>query len=120
MISQAGGSLSWYKSPEIWRIGKYNFYNLPTDGNGLFVYIKDKKTGKVWTPTVIPCDVKPDEWKKATVKSRFRGCKYTITIDNTAGCGYSVKKIFVDGKKFDGEYILSSAPTAEIAVVMGK
>ena len=42
MISQAGGSLSWYKSPEIWRIGRYNFYNLPTDGNGLFIYIKDK------------------------------------------------------------------------------
>ena len=31
MISQAGGNLSWYKSPQIWRIGKYNFYNLPVN-----------------------------------------------------------------------------------------
>ena len=30
MISQAGGSLSRYNSPEIWRIGRYNLYNLPT------------------------------------------------------------------------------------------
>ena len=65
MISHAGGSLSWYRSPEIWRIGRYNFYNLPTDGNGLFIYVKDHKTGKIWNPTIIPCDVKPDEWYSA-------------------------------------------------------
>ncbi len=54
MISQAGGNLSWYKSPEIWRIGRYPFYLLPTDENGLFVYIKDLKTGKVWNPNFLP------------------------------------------------------------------
>ena len=41
MISQAGGNLSWYKSPEIWRIGRYHFFNTPTDAQGLFLYIKD-------------------------------------------------------------------------------
>ena len=60
MISQAGGNLSWYKSPQIWRIGKYNFYNMPIDISGLFVYIKDFSTGKTWNPTVIPCDEKLD------------------------------------------------------------
>ena len=54
MISHAGGNLSWYKSPEIWRIGRYPFYLLPTDENGLFVYIKDLKTGKVWNPNFLP------------------------------------------------------------------
>ena len=54
MISQAGGNLSWYKSPEIWRIGRYPFYLLPTDENGLFIYIKDLKTGKVWNPNFLP------------------------------------------------------------------
>ncbi len=65
MMSQAGGSLSWYKSPQIWRIGKYNFYNLPIDGNGLFIYIKDLSTGKVWNPTFMPCGEKPDVWQSA-------------------------------------------------------
>ena len=65
MISQAGGNLSWYKSPQIWRIGKYNFYNMPIDISGLFVYIKDFSTGKTWNPTVIPCDEKLDFWQSA-------------------------------------------------------
>lgn len=60
MISQAGGNLSWYKSPAIWRIGRYGFFNLPTDKQGLFVYIKDLSTGKVWNPNVIPTDEKLD------------------------------------------------------------
>ena len=65
MISQAGGNLSWYKSPQIWRIGRYNFYNLPVDINGLFIYIKDLSTGKVWNPTFIPCNEEPDFWQSA-------------------------------------------------------
>ncbi len=65
MMSQAGGGLSWYKSPQIWRIGKYNFYNLPIDGNGLFIYVKDLSTGKVWNPTFMPCGEKPDFWQSA-------------------------------------------------------
>lgn len=83
MISQAGGSLSWYKSPEIWRIGRYNFYNLPTDGNGLFIYIKDKKTGKVWNPTVIPCDERLDKWHSAHGfgYTRFHAEKDGVTVD---------------------------------------
>lgn len=65
MMSQAGGCLSWYKSPQIWRIGKYNFYNLPIDGNGLFIYVKDFSTGKVWNPTFMPCGEKTDSWHSA-------------------------------------------------------
>ena len=65
MISHAGGNLSWYKSPQIWRIGRYNFYNLPVDVNGLFVYIKDFSTGKTWNPTFIPCNEQPDVWRSA-------------------------------------------------------
>ncbi len=65
MISQAGGGLSWYKSPLIWRIGKYGFYNLPTDMDGMFVYIKDLTTGEVWNPNFIPCQTKLDDWHSA-------------------------------------------------------
>ena len=62
----------------------------------------------------------PDEWKKATVKRYFRGCEYTIEIDNSAACGNTVKEIYLDGKKFNGEYILSSAQTASVKIIMGK
>lgn len=31
MISQAGGGVAWYRSPQIWRINHYRFFHLPTD-----------------------------------------------------------------------------------------
>ncbi len=65
MMSHAGGNLSWYKTPEIWRIGRYNFYNMPVDVSGMFIYIKDEAGGKVWNPTVIPCKEKLDKWSSA-------------------------------------------------------
>ena len=67
---------------------------------------------------IMPCI--PDEWKKTVIKRRFRSCEYTIEIDNSAGCGNSVKEILINGEKFDGEYILSSAPTASVKVIMGE
>lgn len=63
MMSHAGGNLSWYKSPEIWRIGRYPFFNAPTDNGGLFIYIKDLETNKTWNPTFIPSYEKLDSFE---------------------------------------------------------
>ena len=41
MISQAGGGVAFYKSPQIWRINHYRFFHLPTDSSGFYTYIKD-------------------------------------------------------------------------------
>ncbi|MBQ4070901.1 MAG: hypothetical protein IJD51_00605 [Clostridia bacterium] len=30
MMSQAGGGVAFYKSPQIWRINHYRFFHLPT------------------------------------------------------------------------------------------
>ena len=89
MISQAGGNLSWYKSPQIWRIGKYNFYNLPVDINGLFLYIKDLSTGNVWNPTFIPCNETLDFWRSAhgLGYTRFEAEKDGLKVDLTCFIG---------------------------------
>ena len=39
MISQAGGGVAFYKSPQIWRINHYRFFHLPTDRSGFYTYI---------------------------------------------------------------------------------
>ena len=44
MISQAGGGVAFYKSPQIWRINHYRFFHLPTDRSGFYTYIKDGKS----------------------------------------------------------------------------
>jgi cellobiose phosphorylase len=62
MISQAGGGLAFYRSPQIWRINRYRFYHLPTDRSGFYIYLKDKNTGNYWCPSSEPAIAKPDEW----------------------------------------------------------
>lgn len=60
MISQAGGGVAFYKSPQIWRINHYRFFHLPTDRSGFYTYIKDGED--IWCPTSEPTPCKPDEW----------------------------------------------------------
>jgi len=70
-ISQAGGGLAFYKSPQIWRITRYRFFHLPTDRSGPYVYIRDNETGEYWCPTNEPAFLKPENWKS------FHGLGYT-------------------------------------------
>lgn len=61
MISQAGGGVAFYKSPQIWRINHYRFFHLPMDRSGFYTYIRDGE--EVWCPTCEPCPIKPEEWR---------------------------------------------------------
>lgn len=61
MMSQAGGGVAFYKSPQIWRINHYRFFHLPTDRSGFYTYIKDE--GEFWCPTNEPCKNKPTRWQ---------------------------------------------------------
>lgn len=63
MISQAGGGVAFYKSPQIWRINHYRFFHLPTDRSGFYTYIKDGDY--VWCPTAEPVKYRPDKWQAA-------------------------------------------------------
>lgn len=60
MISQAGGGVAFYKSPQIWRINHYRFYHLPTDRSGFYTYIKDGEN--LFCPTAEPVPHKPERW----------------------------------------------------------
>jgi len=63
-VSQAGGGMCWWKSPQIYRVTRYRFYNLPTDSPGFYIYIR-MKDGSIWSPTFMPCETKPDQWQGA-------------------------------------------------------
>lgn len=63
MMSQAGGGVAFYRSPQIWRINHYRFFHLPTDRSGFYTYIKDGET--IWCPTSEPCRDKPQVWNAA-------------------------------------------------------
>ncbi len=61
MISQAGGGVAFYKSPQIWRINHYKFFHVPTDRGGFYTYIKDGDN--VWCPTAEPVKERPQKWQ---------------------------------------------------------
>ena len=86
MISQAGGGVAFYKSPQIWRINHYRFFHLPTDRSGFYTYIKDGNS--VFCPTNEPTKEKPDNWS----------C--------THGMGYSVFNSEKNGLKADAKYFV--------------
>lgn len=65
MLSQAGGGLAFYKSPQIWRITRYRFFHLPTDRSGPYLYLQEEGATDSWCPTYEPAFAKPEEWKSA-------------------------------------------------------
>ena len=94
MISQAGGGLAFYKSPQIWRINHYRFFNLPTDRSGFYTYIKDGET--VFCPTSEPVNDKPDTWS----------C--------THGMGYTEFKSSKNGLQVNAKYFIGKYENALI------
>lgn len=58
-VSQAGGGMTWWKSPMVFRLTRYRFYNLPIDSPGYYIYIR-MADGTVWSPTFRPCHTPVD------------------------------------------------------------
>ena len=84
-VSQAGGGMTWWKSPMVFRLTRYRFYNMPIDSPGYYVYIR-MEDGTVWSPTFRPCDTKVDMREAAhapgysTFKAKKDGLSATLKL----------------------------------------
>lgn len=83
MLSQAGGGMVWYRSPMIWRVTRYRFYNLPTDRPGPYLYVRDEDGA--WSVSAEPCPHRPAAWSSAHGMgySRFSAEERGIAVDAT-------------------------------------
>jgi cellobiose phosphorylase len=54
IISNTAGGYSFHIDPRNRRILRYRYNNLPADRPGRYLYIRDNKTGKYWSPTWQP------------------------------------------------------------------
>jgi cellobiose phosphorylase len=63
MISNTAGGYSFHKDPRNRRITRYRYNNIPTDRPGRYIYIRDSKTGKYWSPTWQPTLTKLDSYE---------------------------------------------------------
>ena len=53
VISQTGGGFSWYEHSEFNRLNRWH-QDLIQDNWGKYIYVKNNKTGDVWSPTFLP------------------------------------------------------------------
>ncbi len=83
MMSQAGGGVAFYKSPQIWRINHYKFFHVPTDRSGFYTYIKDGN--EYWCPTNEPCKTKPEKWQSTHGMgyTRFEAERNGVSVNAT-------------------------------------
>ncbi len=85
VISQTGGGFSWQTHSEFNRINRWH-QDLIQDNWGKYIYIRNNKTGKFWSPTFLPAKVKLHKYKckhgigYTTFESEYKGIKTQLTI----------------------------------------
>jgi cellobiose phosphorylase len=85
VISQTGGGFSWQTHSEFNRINRWH-QDLIQDNWGKYIYIRNNKTGKFWSPTFLPVKKKLDHFKcrhgigYTTFESECKGIKTQLTI----------------------------------------
>ena len=82
-VSQAGGGMAWWRTPMLFRLTRYRYYNLPIDTPGFYIYIR-MKDGAVWSPTFRPCVGENASASHAAGYSTFsaekNGLRATLTL----------------------------------------
>ena len=59
------------------------------------------------------------QWKEYTVKRRFRGAEYEITVQNPSGVCKGVASMTVDGQPVDGRVVPHTPGSHKVVVVLG-
>lgn len=85
VISQTGGGFSWDTHSEFNRLNRWH-QDLVQDNWGKYFYIKDNKTGDIWSPTWMPVKTDLDYYQivygfgYSKFISMFKGVKITLTV----------------------------------------
>lgn len=63
LISNTAGGYSFYKDARLRRLTRYRYNNSPLDMGGRYLYLRDNKSGKYWSPSWMPTRTKLDEYE---------------------------------------------------------
>jgi cellobiose phosphorylase len=96
LISNTAGGYSFYKDARLRRLTRYRYNNSPLDMGGRYLYLRDNKTGKFWSPSWMPTRVKLDEYE----------CRH--------GQGYTVITSKLNGIKSSARYFVPLGESLEI------
>jgi cellobiose phosphorylase len=62
LISNTAGGYSFFRDARLRRITRYRYNNVPTDYGGRYVYVRDNRTGKFWSPSWQPTRCKLEDY----------------------------------------------------------
>ena len=63
-ISQNAGGPVWYRDPAQRRVSRYHYLPVPEDQPGMYVYVHDGSTGRVWNPHFGPTQTDLDAFNR--------------------------------------------------------
>ncbi|MBK9926483.1 MAG: glycosyl transferase [Anaerolineales bacterium] len=96
LISNTAGGYSFYKDARLRRLTRYRYNNSPLDVGGRYLYLRDNKSGKYWSPSWMPTKTKLDEYE----------CRH--------GQGYTVITSKLNGIKSSTRYFVPLGESLEI------
>ncbi len=96
LISNTAGGYSFYKDARLRRLTRYRYNNAPLDMGGRYLYLRDNKTGKYWSPSWMPTRTQLDEYE----------CRH--------GMGYTVITSKLNGIKSSARYFVPLGESLEI------
>lgn len=96
LISNTAGGYSFYKDARLRRITRYRYNNAPLDMGGRYLYLRDNRTGKYWSPTWMPTRDQLDEYE----------CRH--------GQGYTLIQSKLNGIQFHARYFVPLGEPLEL------
>jgi cellobiose phosphorylase len=96
LISNTAGGYSFYKDARLRRLTRYRYNNSPLDMGGRYLYLRENKTGKFWSPSWMPTRTKLDEYE----------CRH--------GQGYTIITSKLNGIKSSTRYFVPLGESLEI------
>ena len=84
IVSQTGGGFSFYQDPRTKRLTKYRYNSVPVDRPGRYLYVRDERSGEVWSPTWQPVCRDLDAYRcrhglgYTRIESRYRGLEHDL------------------------------------------
>ena len=63
IISNTAGGYAFNRDARLRRLTRYRYNNVPTDGGGRYLYVRDRETGEYWSPSWQPTQTAVDDYR---------------------------------------------------------
>jgi cellobiose phosphorylase len=96
IISNTAGGYSFFRDARLRRLTRYRYNNVPPDVGGRYLYVRDRKTGRFWSPSWQPTGGDLEDYR----------CRH--------GLGYTVIGSRREGIEVETTYLVPLGETLEI------